>query len=166
MYDPALGRWHVLDPLADLAPGITPYRYGFNNPVSFTDPTGMYEYTDGYQRHDSKYSSGAVHFSGMLSESSGGLGGDKNSSGGRDVKQTAHLINKDGTKTLLDTDYNEDVDPPTGGGSAQSGGGDPLQKHINEAYTLDEWMETYKNTSYFRSAIEARPKTLGNKPMV
>lgn len=42
-YDPAIGRWMNVDPLAELAPGWTPYRYGFNNPIRYTDPTGMYE---------------------------------------------------------------------------------------------------------------------------
>ena len=42
-YDPALGRWHVLDPLAEEAYSWTPFRYGFNNPLSYTDPTGMLE---------------------------------------------------------------------------------------------------------------------------
>ena len=31
------------DPLADLAPGWTPYRYGFNNPVTYIDPDGLFE---------------------------------------------------------------------------------------------------------------------------
>ena len=44
MYDPAIGRWHSLDLRAELAVSITPYRYGLNNPVRFTDPDGKTEY--------------------------------------------------------------------------------------------------------------------------
>ena len=43
MMDPILGRFINSDPLSELAPGWTPYRYGFNNPISYTDPTGMFE---------------------------------------------------------------------------------------------------------------------------
>jgi RHS repeat-associated protein len=43
MYDPEICRWHVMDPMAVLSPNLTPYRFGFNNPISFTDPNGMYE---------------------------------------------------------------------------------------------------------------------------
>ncbi len=41
MYDPALGRWHVVDPLTEWHFNATPYHYCFNNPVKFIDPTGM-----------------------------------------------------------------------------------------------------------------------------
>lgn len=42
-YDNALGRFNVLDPMAELAYDFTPYRYGFNNPVYFNDPSGLFE---------------------------------------------------------------------------------------------------------------------------
>lgn len=32
-----------MDPLAEIAPDWTPYQYGFNNPLKFIDPTGMFE---------------------------------------------------------------------------------------------------------------------------
>jgi len=43
MLMPDLGRWFNIDSLAELRPDLTPFRYAFNNPISFTDPNGMYE---------------------------------------------------------------------------------------------------------------------------
>lgn len=40
-YDPSLGRWHVVDPMAEHHFNYTPYHYCFNNPVSFIDPFGL-----------------------------------------------------------------------------------------------------------------------------
>ncbi|MEX2345025.1 MAG: Ser-Thr-rich GPI-anchored membrane family protein [Balneolaceae bacterium] len=41
-YDPALGKWLGVDPLADEYPEWSPYNYTLNNPIIFVDPNGMF----------------------------------------------------------------------------------------------------------------------------
>jgi RHS repeat-associated protein len=40
-YDPALGRFMQIDPLADYFSSHTPYNYAYNNPIYFNDPMGL-----------------------------------------------------------------------------------------------------------------------------
>jgi RHS repeat-associated protein len=40
-YDPQIGRFHQMDPIADLAEDWSPYTFANNNPILFNDPLGL-----------------------------------------------------------------------------------------------------------------------------
>ncbi len=47
IFDPRLGRWFSLDPLAHVQPYLSPFQSMANNPVQFADPTGAIQ--DGWR---------------------------------------------------------------------------------------------------------------------
>ncbi|WP_425237720.1 DUF6443 domain-containing protein [Ulvibacterium sp.] len=42
-YDPAIGRFNGMDRFTEFSYDITPYRFAFNNPIYWSDPSGLYE---------------------------------------------------------------------------------------------------------------------------
>ncbi|MGV0923465.1 RHS repeat domain-containing protein [Empedobacter tilapiae] len=43
-YDASIGRFHNMDPLSEVAQEWTPYRFAYNNPIYYKDPSGMIEF--------------------------------------------------------------------------------------------------------------------------
>ena len=86
-YDPIIGRFLQIDPLAHEYPGLSPYNYVNNNPLNFIDPDGRYYVdADGNRVETTLNDDGQI----VLSENASS-----------DLQRIARLINESGSSTAI-----------------------------------------------------------------
>jgi RHS repeat-associated protein len=94
MYDPRIGRWLSIDPLADKYPNINPYNFCANSPLAFKDPDGKDVILVIWASHDGKIGHAGIAVSNYKEVK------EKVKENGKWVTKTTYV--EDGTYTYYD----------------------------------------------------------------
>ena len=67
-YDPSIGRFNGIDKLSDMFTSVSPMIFGFNNPLKFVHPTGLYGDLPEFTVTSTKLPSFGMQYSMLLSQ--------------------------------------------------------------------------------------------------